>query len=122
MCLEELWRMKKLEARLMLSPWTMKPLEEMHSQTNWPSKILRQRALVSFIYISTKNSSKSILFLIAMFLFGNIVDWWRSYGGRAIEIQRFARRIVSLCVASSGCERNWSTFEFVSIVIFILYS
>ena len=114
--------MKKLEARLMLSPWIMKPLEEMHSQTNWPSKILRQRALVSFIYISTKNSSKSILFLIAMFLFGNIVDWWRSYGGRAIEIQRFARRIVSLCAASSGCERNWSTFEFVSIVIFILYS
>ena len=57
-----------------------------------------------------------------MFLFGNIVDWWRSYGGRAIEVQRFARRIVSLCAASSGCERNWSTFEFVSIVIFILYS
>ena len=57
-----------------------------------------------------------------MFLFGNIVDWWRSYGGHAIEIQRFARRIVSLCAASSGCERNWSTFEFVSIVIFILYS
>lgn len=41
------------------------------------------------------------------------LDWWRSYGGRAIEIQRFARRIVSLCAASSGCERNWSTFEFI---------
>ena len=49
-----------------------------------------------------------------MFLFGNIVDWWRSYGGRAIEIQTIARRIVSLCATSSGCERNWSTFEFVS--------
>ncbi|XP_066343195.1 uncharacterized protein [Miscanthus floridulus] len=41
------------------------------------------------------------------------LDWWRSYGGRAIELQRFARRIVSLCASSSGCERNWSTFEFI---------
>ncbi|XP_039789048.1 uncharacterized protein LOC120655354 [Panicum virgatum] len=40
-------------------------------------------------------------------------DWWRSYGGRAIELQRFARRVVSLCASSSGCERNWSTFEFI---------
>jgi hypothetical protein len=38
MCLEEWWRMKKLEARLMLNPWTIKALEEKHSQTNWPSK------------------------------------------------------------------------------------
>ncbi|XP_066336800.1 uncharacterized protein [Miscanthus floridulus] len=43
----------------------------------------------------------------------NPLDWWRSYGGRAIELQRFARRIVSLCASSSGCERNWSTFEFM---------
>ncbi|WVZ58925.1 hypothetical protein U9M48_009143 [Paspalum notatum var. saurae] len=41
------------------------------------------------------------------------LDWWRSYGGRAIEIQRFARHIVSLCASSSSCERNWSTFEFI---------
>jgi len=41
MCLEEWWRMKKLEARLMLNPWTMKALEEMHSQTKWPSKTYR---------------------------------------------------------------------------------
>ena len=45
------------------------------------------------------------------------MDWWRSYGGRAIELQRFARHIVSLCASSSGYERNWSTFEFVSIAI-----
>ena len=43
-----------------------------------------------------------------------LVEWWRSYGGRAIELQRFARRVVSLCASSSGCERNWSAFEFVS--------
>ncbi|KAM0881724.1 hypothetical protein ACQ4PT_032771 [Festuca glaucescens] len=31
----------------------------------------------------------------------------------AIELQRFAKRIVSLCATSYGCERNWSTFEFI---------
>ncbi|XP_066351128.1 uncharacterized protein [Miscanthus floridulus] len=40
-------------------------------------------------------------------------DWWRTYGGRSIDLQRFAKRIVSLCASSSGCERNWSTFEFI---------
>ncbi|KAM0927376.1 hypothetical protein ACQ4PT_002845 [Festuca glaucescens] len=41
------------------------------------------------------------------------LDWWSSYGGRAIDLQRFAKRIVSLCASSSGCERNWSAFEFI---------
>jgi hypothetical protein len=48
------------------------------------------------------------------------VEWWRLYGGRAIELQRFARRLVSLC--SSGCERNWSAFEFVSYYVCLLKS
>ncbi|CAA0808010.1 hAT dimerisation domain-containing protein [Striga hermonthica] len=39
------------------------------------------------------------------------LDWRCSYGGRAIELQRFARRVVSLCASSSGCEQNWSKFE-----------
>ncbi|KAK1354024.1 hypothetical protein POM88_047280 [Heracleum sosnowskyi] len=41
------------------------------------------------------------------------LDWWDAYGGRAIELQSFAKRIVGLCCSSSGCERNWSTFEFI---------
>ncbi|KAM0840273.1 hypothetical protein ACQ4PT_059783 [Festuca glaucescens] len=41
------------------------------------------------------------------------LDSWCSYGGRAIELQRFAKRIVSLCASSSGCERNWSAFKFI---------
>jgi len=40
-----------------------------------------------------------------MFVFGNIVDWWCSYGGRAIELHRFAKRIVSLCASSFSCEK-----------------
>nr|XP_034569689.1 uncharacterized protein LOC117834177 isoform X2 [Setaria viridis] len=41
------------------------------------------------------------------------LDWCSSYGGHAIEIQRFARHIVSLCASLSSYERNWSTFEFI---------
>ncbi|KAL6534829.1 hypothetical protein OROGR_013504 [Orobanche gracilis] len=41
------------------------------------------------------------------------LDWWDAYGGRALELQSFAKRIVGLCCSSSGCERNWSTFEFI---------
>ncbi|XP_062185719.1 uncharacterized protein LOC133889239 isoform X1 [Phragmites australis] len=47
----------------------------------------------------------------------NPLDWWRAYGGQSIDLQRFAKRIVSLCASSSGCERNWSIFEFVSEVL-----
>jgi hypothetical protein len=56
-----------------------------------------------------------------MIVFVILVEWWRSYGDRAIELQRFARRLVSLCASSSGCERNWSTFEFVSFSSFDNY-
>lgn len=40
-------------------------------------------------------------------------SWWGSYGGQCPELQAIARRIVSQCVSSSGCERNWSTFALV---------
>ena len=44
----------------------------------------------------------------------DLIEWWRSYGGKAIELQRFAKRVVGLCASASGCERCWSTFESVS--------
>ncbi|KAL6527150.1 hypothetical protein OROGR_016240 [Orobanche gracilis] len=42
----------------------------------------------------------------------NPLDWWGAFGGLTIELAMFAKRIVGLCCSSSGCERNWSTFEF----------
>ncbi|XP_031091572.1 uncharacterized protein LOC115996475 [Ipomoea triloba] len=39
------------------------------------------------------------------------LDWWNAFGGDSIELQSLAMRIISLCCSSSGCERNWSTFE-----------
>ncbi|KAM0867109.1 hypothetical protein ACQ4PT_042212 [Festuca glaucescens] len=38
-------------------------------------------------------------------------SWWMLYGGGAPDLQRMAVRILSLTSSSSGCERNWSTFE-----------
>nr|CAB3486327.1 unnamed protein product [Digitaria exilis] len=40
-------------------------------------------------------------------------DWWDSYGDECPELKRFAIRVLSLTCSSSGCERNWSTFEMV---------
>ncbi|XP_058741037.1 uncharacterized protein LOC131613381 [Vicia villosa] len=38
-------------------------------------------------------------------------QWWDSYGGGHPELQWFALRVLSLTCSSSGCERNWRTFE-----------
>ncbi|CAM0152396.1 unnamed protein product [Urochloa decumbens] len=40
-------------------------------------------------------------------------QWWNQYGGECKELQRLAKLIVSQCMSSSGCERNWSTFALV---------
>ncbi|GJV83723.1 reverse transcriptase domain-containing protein [Tanacetum coccineum] len=37
--------------------------------------------------------------------------WWSMYGGSTPNLKKIAMRILSLTISSSGCERNWSTFE-----------
>ncbi|XP_070669060.1 uncharacterized protein [Malus domestica] len=37
--------------------------------------------------------------------------WWSTYGNGVPNLQRIAIKILSLTTSSSGCERNWSTFE-----------
>ena len=55
----------------------------------------------------------SLFVMIVLFFHIFIADWWDQYGGDYPELQEFARRIVSQCMSSSGCERNWSTFALV---------
>ncbi|KAK3193782.1 hypothetical protein Dsin_025092 [Dipteronia sinensis] len=43
--------------------------------------------------------------------FYNPVTWWTNYGSDTPNLQTIAKRILSLTASSSGCERNWSTFE-----------
>ncbi|XP_017424685.1 uncharacterized protein LOC108333721 [Vigna angularis] len=40
-------------------------------------------------------------------------EWWDMFGDGTPELKRFAIRILSLTCSSSGCERNWSSFEMV---------
>ncbi|XP_045085202.1 uncharacterized protein [Aegilops tauschii subsp. strangulata] len=40
-------------------------------------------------------------------------DWWSTYGLQTPTLQHMAIRILNLTTGSSGCERNWSTFEMV---------
>ncbi|XP_038711803.1 uncharacterized protein LOC120005997 [Tripterygium wilfordii] len=41
----------------------------------------------------------------------NPVGWWSNYGGSTSNSKKITIRILSLTTNSSGCERNWSTFE-----------
>ena len=40
-------------------------------------------------------------------------SWWSMFGSDTPTLQRAAMRLLSQCVSSSGCERNWSTFAFI---------
>jgi hypothetical protein len=52
------------------------------------------------------------MFYLCYLSFLFVVDvWWRNYGARAPNLQRFAIQILSQTCTSSGCERNWSVFE-----------
>ncbi|XP_052193854.1 uncharacterized protein LOC127802188, partial [Diospyros lotus] len=51
----------------------------------------------------------------------NPVTWWMTYGNQTPNLQRMARKILSLTTSSSGCERNWSTFEGVSVYMNYIY-
>ncbi|KAH1220913.1 hypothetical protein GmHk_12G034441 [Glycine max] len=40
-------------------------------------------------------------------------EWWKLYGGKTPHLQTIAIKVLSLTCSSSGCERNWSTFEHI---------
>ncbi|XP_006596862.1 uncharacterized protein [Glycine max] len=40
-------------------------------------------------------------------------EWWEMFGDGCPELKWFAIRVLSLTCNSSGCERNWSSFEMV---------
>ncbi|KAG6629998.1 hypothetical protein CIPAW_14G124200 [Carya illinoinensis] len=43
----------------------------------------------------------------------NPVAWWGTFGNEFPALQTFAICILSQCCSATGCERNWSTFEFI---------
>ncbi|KAL2320021.1 hypothetical protein Fmac_028990 [Flemingia macrophylla] len=40
-------------------------------------------------------------------------EWWKMYGGQTPQLKILAIKVLSLTCSSSGCERNWSTFEHI---------
>ncbi|XP_010515604.1 PREDICTED: uncharacterized protein LOC104791416 [Camelina sativa] len=38
-------------------------------------------------------------------------NWWATYGCHVPTLQKLATRVLALTSSSSGCERNWSSFE-----------
>ncbi|XP_022865633.1 uncharacterized protein LOC111385475 [Olea europaea var. sylvestris] len=45
----------------------------------------------------------------------NPVSWWDFYGNETPNLKTMVKRILDLTTSSSGCERNWNSFEGVSI-------
>ena len=43
----------------------------------------------------------------------SLVAWWEQFGNDTAELQKFAIRVLSQCYSATGCERNWSVFEFI---------
>ncbi|GJX40911.1 ATPase, F1/V1/A1 complex, alpha/beta subunit [Tanacetum coccineum] len=41
----------------------------------------------------------------------DLANWWGTFGGATPNLKTITMRILSLTSSSSGCERNWSTFE-----------
>ncbi|KAF7144276.1 hypothetical protein RHSIM_Rhsim05G0071000 [Rhododendron simsii] len=42
-----------------------------------------------------------------------LVSWWEHFGDLVPDLQKFAIQVLSQCCNATGCERNWSTFEFI---------
>ncbi|XP_062081192.1 uncharacterized protein LOC133785996 [Humulus lupulus] len=40
-----------------------------------------------------------------------LLEWWIQFGDGTPELQKFAIKVLGLTCSSSGCERNWSTFN-----------
>ena len=46
----------------------------------------------------------------------NPTSWWMRFGGSTLELQKFYVWVLSITCRTSGCERNWSTFESVILI------
>jgi hypothetical protein len=41
------------------------------------------------------------------------LSWWSMFGSDTPPLQHVAKRLLSRCASSSGCQHNWSTFTFI---------
>ena len=48
--------------------------------------------------------------MIVLFI---VVARWEQFGNDTPDLQKFAIRVLGQCCSATGCERNWSIFEFI---------
>jgi len=65
------------------------------------------------IQVTQHTTSLKFHILILLTIFNFLVNWWNIYGTDTPELKEIAMRVLNLTTSSSGCERNWSTFEMV---------
>ena len=78
------------------------------------SLAIRQREMLNLgnnFYFLKYNVFLSIIF--DLFKFSYLVAWWEQFGNDTEELQKFTIRVLSQCCSATGCERNWSVFEFI---------
>ncbi|RDX86293.1 hypothetical protein CR513_32390, partial [Mucuna pruriens] len=52
-----------------------------------------------------------VIILILMHMNCITTEWWKMYGTHTPHLKNIAIKVLSLTCSSSGCERNWSTFD-----------
>jgi hypothetical protein len=65
------------------------------------------------LYHITSNFIKNLRSKLCIFA----AEWWMNYGAETPDLTLMAIKVLSLVCSASGCERNWSTFEHVSITL-----
>ncbi|KAK1357694.1 hypothetical protein POM88_050950 [Heracleum sosnowskyi] len=86
-------------------------LEAIGKTSKFKFVIDRAKALTIFIYAHHKTLALMRKSVTNTFLFSTSVGWWSNYSAETPNLQMMAMKILSLTSSSSGCERNWSTFE-----------
>jgi len=77
---------------------------------------VRQREMKSPDNNSLFSALLEVLKNASVFLYVFIADWWSTYGSSAPNLRDFAVKVLSLTCSASGCERNWSVFQHVSLL------
>ena len=75
----------------------------------------------SLFFILLSSFKKNILHKMTLMISHStcltLGNWWSTYGCGTPHLQKLAKRILAWTSSSSGCERNWSSFEAVSVLV-----
>ncbi|XP_027941001.1 uncharacterized protein LOC114194784 [Vigna unguiculata] len=100
---------KQLHRPLHAAGYFLNP--QMHYRPGFKADLEVKRGLMECITRMVEDEDEQTL--IMSINLKTPADWWESYGDEYPELQKIAIHVLSLTCSSSGCERNWSSFEMV---------